>query len=832
LASESPPQWQRAGSRPEWIGGVFCRKGRFIPAKLLHPRDVPRQTADRGDEPQIPATATWHRGLTTCYASTVQSGHGETAARRAGARADAKTWVTMPSASLEIACLFADREAPSDLTGSLSICAEALQAMDPCLLLLADGDGAVIAVHDVGSGIHLDVAAELALCMAARLLGGDHRGCEFKFPTELGPRLAFAVRLPPDAEEAILGGLVRPSRRSHRRLDTLQSTLQVCGRLVWTAIRTKRVATEAQNRAKNLSSQQATLELSHAEATNDAILEREERIRQKLAHDARMNAVLKTAADGIIVTDDCGVIETFNAAAQTIFGYHAMEVVGKRLATLLPLLDEEAERGAELCRDPRSALGCSGDIRREVEGVRKDGSTCPLELAISTTCVEDQQLFTVLVRDITERKRAEEELRQLHLQNRMILNSAGEGIFGIDRHGCVIFANPAAAQTLGWRPEELIGKPHHATFYHTRRDAAPYPPEQSPIGKTIEDGTVRHNDTDLFWKRDGTSFPVQYTSTPLSDATGKILGAVVTFSDITERRMLEAQLAQAQKLESIGQLAAGIAHEINTPTQYIGDNARFLRGAFQEVQPLLAACSAVREGTRSRALGADDWQAIASSMEQADLPFLLKEIPAAIDQSLEGIERVAKIVRSMKEFSHPGTEEKQDVDINRAIENTLTISRNEWKYVAEAVTELAEDLPPVTCRPGDLNQVLLNLIVNAAHAIEAKLSGRSNERGVITVRTRQDGEWVEIDVQDTGTGIPEAIRAKVFDPFFTTKKVGRGTGQGLAIARTIVVQRHGGTIGFDTEVGRGTTFIVRIPISPGSSCNKGTDRETSHSVGG
>ena len=189
-------------------------------------------------------------------------------------------------------------------------------------------------------------------------------------------------------------------------------------------------------------------------------------------------------------------------------------------------------------------------------------------------------------------------------------------------------------------------------------------------------------------------FPSSTCVRPLSDASGKSLGAVVTFSDITERRMLEAQLAQAQKLESIGQLAAGIAHEINTPSQYIGDNTRFLRDAFADLRPLLARCLELRDGAAGRAGDGDRWQAIIASMEQADLEFLLKEIPAAIDQSLEGIERVTQIVRSMKEFSHPDSEEKQSIDVNRAIENTLTISRNEWKYVAEVVTDLADDLPP------------------------------------------------------------------------------------------------------------------------------------------
>ena len=411
-------------------------------------------------------------------------------------------------------------------------------------------------------------------------------------------------------------------------------------------------------RAKSLLAEQATLEASHVEAANGAILEREERIRQKLASDARMNAVLKTAADGIIVTDDSGVIETFNAAAQAIFGYHAVEVVGKCLATLLPLLDQEADTGAAVMPIPISGHSCavarrhrsvpdtliadaadrSQDIRREVEGLRKDGTTCPLELAISTACVENRQLFTVIVRDITKRKRAEEELRRLHLQNRMILNCAGEGIFGVDRQGTVSFANPAAGKLLGWRPEELIGKPHHATFYHTQRDGTPFPPENSPIGKTIEDGggSPQRNGPVLEKGRHELSRRVHLYAAFRREREGAGRRGHVLGHHRAEAA--GGPVAQAQKLESIGQLAAGIAHEINTPSQYIGDNTRFLREAFASLRPLLVRCLELPGGAAGRTAHDDCCQALVSSMEQADLEFLLKEIPAAIDQSLEGIE--------------------------------------------------------------------------------------------------------------------------------------------------------------------------------------------------
>ena len=205
-------------------------------------------------------------------------------------------------------------------------------------------------------------------------------------------------------------------------------------------------------------------------------------------------------------------------------------------------------------------------------------------------------------------------------------------------------------------------------------------------------------------------------------------------------------------------------------------------------------------------------RAVEATARAIDVAYLTKEIPEAIQQSLEGIERVAKIVQAMKEFSHPGSEEKTAIDLNSAIESTLTVARNEWKYVADMVMELDPTLPLVPCLPGELNQVVLNIIVNAAHAITDVVGDGSRGKGTITVSTRRDGGWVEIRITDTGTGIPEAVRDKVFDPFFTTKEVGKGTGQGLAIAHDVVVKKHGGTLTFTSEIGQGTVFRIRLPL--------------------
>lgn len=282
-------------------------------------------------------------------------------------------------------------------------------------------------------------------------------------------------------------------------------------------------------------------------------------------------------------------------------------------------------------------------------------------------------------------------------------------------------------------------------------------------------------------------------------------------AEITERKLLESQLVHAQKMESIGQLAAGIAHEINTPIQYIGDNIRFLQECFRVFHSLhashLTLIAAGKKGTMTPelAIQAD------AAVQEADIEYILEETPKAILQSLEGIAHVSRIVQAMKHFSHPGGTEKTPTDINVAISSTITVAHNEWTHVAEVLTDFDPNLPMVPCLPGDFNQVILNLIVNAAHAIkDAPKTG--TEKGVITVSTRHQGRRIEIRIQDTGTGIPTAVRSRIFDPFFTTKEIGKGTGQGLSIAHSIIVEKHGGQIQFETEMGRGTTFILHLPL--------------------
>jgi len=398
---------------------------------------------------------------------------------------------------------------------------------------------------------------------------------------------------------------------------------------------------------------------------------------------------------------------------------------------------------------------------------------------------------------------------------RAIYDSALHAIVTVMADGTITAWNRGAEHIFGFPEAAAAGQPFGHFLAEASREA--YVTELNRVrsasgerseGKLLELSGLRH---------DGAEFPVAATITPWNSNNGTFY--TVFMRDTSERQSLEAQLAQAQKLESIGQLAAGVAHEINTPIQYVGDNTRFLEESFRNLEKVLTSYDGLTRAVESAGLLPNEVQQVHEAAEEADLEYLHDEIPRAIRQSGEGVERVATIVKAMKEFSHPGSAEMKAIDLNHAIESTLTVSRSEWKYVADAVTEFDPHLPVVRCLAGEFNQVILNLVVNAAHAI-ADVKMRGATKGRITISTHRDGDWAEIRIRDTGTGIPEAVRGRIFTPFFTTKEVGRGTGQGLAIAHTVVVKRHGGTLEFETEEGKGTTFTIRLLIKgvpPGRS---------------
>ncbi|HYE75511.1 MAG TPA: ATP-binding protein, partial [Blastocatellia bacterium] len=409
--------------------------------------------------------------------------------------------------------------------------------------------------------------------------------------------------------------------------------------------------------------------------------------------------------------------------------------------------------------------------------------------------------------DITERKKAEEEIQRAHAETERLIGAFQSILIAVNEEGKITRWNKAAQNIFGLDESQTIGQ----TFRECINQHA-IPIDIDFVSANLNSGTPTYLDECRFKRADGKELVLGLAVHPFNGPDGIQVGFMLIGADITERRNLEGQLRQAQKLESIGQLAAGIAHEINTPLQYVGDNTRFLRDAFDDLTSLFTQLSHLVNAAHQGPLSAQLITELESAADQADVEYLSEEIPRAIHQSLEGIERVTKIVQSMKDFAHPGATVKSAADLNKAIESTLMVACNEWKYVAEVITDFDANLPLVPCLLSEFNQVILNLLINATHAIADVVGDGQHGKGQITISTRREGEWAVIKVSDTGTGIPEKYRDKLFDPFFTTKEVGKGTGQGLAISHTVIVEKHNGQIFFESELGKGTSFIIKLPL--------------------
>jgi len=498
---------------------------------------------------------------------------------------------------------------------------------------------------------------------------------------------------------------------------------------------------------------------------------RDERLRES---ERRHRLLVEQAPDAIVLLGPGGRFLEANPATTRLLGYTREELRGLRFRDLLPPEDADAR--------PFDVAGLQRGQR--VLGTRRlrcrDGSTAYVE---TSTVLVGEGHAQVIARDVSERVRAEQELLRSHRENSHLLGVLPCLLVVVDRDDEVLRWNGMSAATLGLEADETLGRRLHDL---------PLPLDRAVLGDALarcREAQRRVQIEELAYERPGTaSGLLSLTVEPLAPEAGEPGDVIVLGTEITELRQLQTAMASAQRLEAIGQLAAGIAHEINTPLQYLGDNLQFLSGVWDE-----EAAAMVEE----RVDDAD---------ERA---FLKQEIPRALLQAREGLEHVSQIVAAMKEFSHPGSATEQVVDLNRIVESTATVSRNEWKDVAEMELDLAPDLPSVPGLPRELGQALLNLVVNAAHAVAAVVT--PGGRGRITVRTRRAGDGVEVEVRDTGAGIPEAVRPRIFDPFFTTKEVGQGTGQGLAIARSAIVDKHGGELDFETETGRGTTFRIRLP---------------------
>jgi PAS domain S-box-containing protein len=418
--------------------------------------------------------------------------------------------------------------------------------------------------------------------------------------------------------------------------------------------------------------------------------------------------------------------------------------------------------------------------------------------------------------DNSEEMRSQAALKESEEKFSAMANSAQDAIVMVNQDEEVIFWNMASESMFGFEVQDIVGQrlddwiePGASRDQFSSLVAQLTRPGRGrSAGRTIELHAL---------KKSGTAFPIELSiSSLLLKGQWHVIGIIRDISERKkaeqERQLMEVQLRQAQKLESIGQLAAGISHEINTPTQFVGDNTQFLKEAFSDLKGLIDSYAELARTLESQDGLTHLVTPVREKEAAIDLEFLEQEIPRAIDQAIEGVGRISKIVRAMKEFSHPGLVGKVETDINRAIRTTLEVSRNEWKYVAEIQPDLAEELPKILCVPDQINQVFLNLIVNAAHAIADHLEASTERMGTIGISTRLVHGQVEVRVSDSGTGVPEEIKGRIFDPFFTTKAVGKGTGQGLCIAYTTVVEQHGGTLRVEDNPEGGAVFVVTLPL--------------------
>jgi PAS domain S-box-containing protein len=422
------------------------------------------------------------------------------------------------------------------------------------------------------------------------------------------------------------------------------------------------------------------------------------------------------------------------------------------------------------------------------------------------------------MRDITIQKQVEIELKEAKEFLACIIENLPCFIAVKDYSGRFVMVNKMLADIFQRPVSEIIGRSDEDLITsgdfsdEVRLDDLEVLDGRKEITRS-EKQSRDENDNPIWWEITRRGFYVDNEERP------NLLSIGV---DVTERKMMEAHFAQSQKLESVGQLAAGIAHEINTPTQYVGDNTRFIQDSFGDILAALDEYESLLKAARNDSISSDLLKQVEEKIAEADIEYLREEFPKAIRQTLDGVDRISRIVQSMRAFAHPETGVKMAIDINKAIESTITVARNEWKYIADLETDYAADLPLVPCFVSEFNQVVLNMIINATHAIADVVGDGSQGKGRIVISTSVAGKWAEIRIADSGAGIPQNIQNRIFDPFFTTKEVGKGTGQGLAISHTVITEKHGGAISFETAQGKGTTFIVRLPLNPenGSTTQK------------
>ena len=491
----------------------------------------------------------------------------------------------------------------------------------------------------------------------------------------------------------------------------------------------------------------------------------------------RLVAILEATSDLVNIADiDYQGFLFLNRAGRSMLGIGFEEKLESvRIKDFQPTWAMERIRSEGI-----PAVLQNGEWTGETAFVSRDGRTTIVSQLITGHRSPEGIVasLSTIARDITERKQAEDALRRSEEMFRIITENATELIALVDRTGKRLYNSPSYKTVLGYSPEELLGT---LSLEQTHPDdrakiiEAAEEAKKRGVGKSIE-YRMRH--------KDGSWRTLESHAGVIRNARGEIENILIVARDVTERKraedekeLMEVQLRHAQKMESIGQLAAGVAHEINTPIQYIGDNNRFLSDAFSDLGDTMQKFQQLLEAEKTKTVTPGLLNEVEDAVKRADLDYLREEIPSALQQSLEGVDRVAKIVAAMKEFSHPGTGEKSSIDLNKAIDSTLTVARNEWKYVAELVTDFDKSLPMVPCLPGEFNQVILNLVVNAAHAIADVIDVQPDRKGTIRVSTLNLGDQVEVRISDTGGAFRTSCVREFSSLFLQRNKLGRGLGK-------------------------------------------------------
>ncbi len=594
-----------------------------------------------------------------------------------------------------------------------------------------------------------------------------------------------------------------------------------------------------------------------------------------------LRLLLASTGEGIYGIDLNGLCTFANPACVRILGFDtANELLGRHMHDLVHHTRPDGSPYPEKeCRIYQAFRVGEGTHVDDEVMFRKDGSPFPAEYWSYPMEQNGELVGCVLTFvDITERKKVEADLAESHEFVRLLLDSTGEGIYGVDLDGNCTFANPACAKLLGFESVDvLIGKQMHDLVHHTRPNGEPYPVEECRIYKAFIEGRGTNVDDEVMFCSDGTPFPCEYWSYPIQN-DGELVGCVVTFNDITDRKRAQEDLRQAEKMAALGKLSAGLTHELNNPAAAVDRAAAQLVGGIDSLQ------SAMIEVTTA-GVGRDAWaelraryqeyKARASEAEPANAVELSDREDELIDwledhgverawehastlamggirtEDLEDLEKVvdrsavdevvrwlcealavsgladtitssaraiSDLVNVVKSYSHMDRAPVQDIDIHDGLEDTLKILGHKLRQGIEVSRDYDRNIPPICTFGTELNQVWTNLMDNAI--------GAMGGTGRLAIRTHREGDFAVVEITDSGPGIPPEIQGKIFDPFFTTKDVGEGTGLGLDVVRRIVTQRCGGKIDVDSQPGR-STFSVWVPHG-GSDEVHANDTEASH----